>query len=189
MKIFTSIFLLLSTVVPSVLSQSIIDLAAADGKYGTLLNAVTNTPGVLDAIARSFPVTIFAPTNDAFAAIASTVSQLETSALATVLAGHVVQGVFTAQDFIHMGCVELTTLAGDHLRVLYQDGSVLVNESRVIQPNVAGDGGIIHGIDKVILPGTFRRCPRKKGGKRSGSSSSGSSGSKSGKRRLMQQHE
>ena len=129
---------------------------------------------------------IFAPTNDAFAAIASTVSQLETSALATVLAGHVVQGVFTAQDVIHLGCAELTTLAGDHLRVMYQDGIVMVNESRVIQPNIAGDGGIILGIDKVILPGTFRRCPRKKGGKRS--SGAGSS-SKSSKRRLMQQHE
>ena len=36
--------------------MSIIDLAAADGKYGTLLSAVTNTPGVLDAVAASFPV-------------------------------------------------------------------------------------------------------------------------------------
>ena len=54
-KFLGTLSLLAATVTP-VASQSIIDLAAADGKYGTLLNAVTNTPGVLDTIRNNFPV-------------------------------------------------------------------------------------------------------------------------------------
>lgn len=49
-------FSFLAATVTLVASQSIVDLAAADGKYGTLLNAVTNTPGVLDTITANFPI-------------------------------------------------------------------------------------------------------------------------------------
>lgn len=55
MKLLATISFLVAAVTP-VSSQSIIDLATADGKYGTLLNAVTTTPGVLDAITSNFPV-------------------------------------------------------------------------------------------------------------------------------------
>jgi len=139
--------------------MSIIDLAVADGKYGTLLSAVTNTPGVLDAVVASFPVTIFGPTDDAFAAIADTVATLDEATLASVLAGHVVEGVFTAQMVIDAGCVELMTLAGNMVKVMYMDGMVMVNDATVIQPDIIGEGGVIHGIDTVILPGTFTPCP------------------------------
>merc|ERR1711935_920171 len=138
---------------------SIIDLAAADGKYGTLLSAVTNTPGVLDAVIASFPVTIFGPVDDAFVAIADIVDTLDEEALAGVLAGHVVQGVFTAQMVIDAGCVELMTLAGDQVRVMATEGGVMVNGSTVIQADIIGEGGVIHGIDTVILPGSFVPCP------------------------------
>ncbi|KAL3935405.1 MAG: hypothetical protein SGBAC_009066, partial [Bacillariaceae sp.] len=138
---------------------SAINLAAADGKYGTLLSAVTNTPGVLSTISANFPVSIFGPTDAAFAAIADTVAGLDENALARILAGHVVTGVFTAQNVIDAGCVELATLAGNQIRVWYTNGNVMVNDATVIQADIIGDEGVIHGIDKVILPGTFRPCP------------------------------
>ena len=55
MKFLATLSFLAAAVAP-VASQSIIDLASADGKYGTLLGAVTGTPGVLDAITSNFPV-------------------------------------------------------------------------------------------------------------------------------------
>jgi hypothetical protein len=42
---------------------------------------------------------------------------------------------------------------------MFDGTSVMVNKSKVIQPDIEGDGGVIHGIDTVILPGTFRKCP------------------------------
>ncbi|CAJ1935250.1 unnamed protein product [Cylindrotheca closterium] len=194
MKFLATLSFLAAAVTP-IASQSIIDLAADDGKYGTLLGAVTGTPGVLDAITSNFPVTIFAPTDAAFADIASVVAGLDEGALATVLAGHVVKDVYTAQNVIDAGCVELTTLAGSNIRVMVKDGMVMVNESTVIQPDIIGEGGIIHGIDTVILPGTYHPCPsmssssssssKKSSGKGSSSSSSSSSSGKGSKRRIM----
>ena len=55
MKFLATLSFLAAAVTP-VASQSIIDLATADGKYTTLLSAVTNTPGVLDAVVDNFPV-------------------------------------------------------------------------------------------------------------------------------------
>lgn len=60
--------------------------------------------------------------------------------MATVLASHVVAGVFTAEAVIDAGCVELPTLAPDvKVRVMYKDGKVMVNDSKVIQPDIIGD--------------------------------------------------
>jgi len=192
MKFISALFFAAAAVAPVAADtgktepMSIIDLAAADGKYGTLLSAVTNTPGVLDAVVASFPVTIFGPTDDAFAAIADVVASLDEATLASVLAGHVVEGVFTAQMVIDAGCVELMTLAGNQVRVMATDAGVMVNDSTVIQADIIGEGGIIHGIDTVILPGTFMPCPveedvsmsSKKSGGKAGSKKSGKAGSK-----------
>lgn len=62
MKFISAFFIAAAAIAPvtadtgKVEPKSIIDLAAADGKYGTLLSAVTNTPGVLDAVVANFPV-------------------------------------------------------------------------------------------------------------------------------------
>ena len=108
-----------------------------------------------------------------------------------MLASHVVKGVYTARNVIDAGCVELVTLSGANVRVMYKDGKVMVNESTVIQPDIIGEGGIIHGIDKVILPGTYHACPsmsskksKMSSGKGSSSSSSGKGSGKGSKRRM-----
>jgi uncharacterized surface protein with fasciclin (FAS1) repeats len=107
---------------------------------------------------------------------------LSTAELAAVLAGHVVAGVFTAADVVAAGCVELETLAGTMIRVMFDGMSVMVNESTVIQENIIGAGGIIHGIDKVILPGTFQKCPSMTSSQMFSLSSLSSKGSKSSKK-------
>jgi len=128
---------------------------------------------------------IFAPTDDAFADIADVVAGLDEATLASVLASHVVAGEFTAANVIDAGCVELTTLSGANVRAMYKDGKVMINESTVIQPDIIGEGGVIHGIDKVILPGSFSPCPMKSSKKASSVSSvSSSSSSKSSRRRI-----
>jgi hypothetical protein len=121
---------------------------------------------------------IFGPTDDAFGDIADAVAGLSTDELAAVLAGHVVPGVFTAADVVAAGCVELETLAGTPIRVMFDGMSVMVNESTVIQPDIIGDGGVIHGIDTVILPGTFHPCRTMTSSETSSESSTSSKSSK-----------
>jgi hypothetical protein len=71
------------------------------------------------------------------------------------------------------GCVELPTLAGTKLKVMFNDlhdhsaleghtgvmGAIMVNEAHILDIEFTGDDGIFHGIEKVILPGTFTPCP------------------------------
>jgi uncharacterized surface protein with fasciclin (FAS1) repeats len=124
------------------------------------------------------PTAVFGPNDAAFAALGDSFAQLAANetALFGVLAGHVVQGVYTAADVMAAGCVELDTLAGTKLKVMYDEvhddhdgralaghtgamGMVMVNDAHVVDADFTGFDGIFHGIDAVILPGTFTPCP------------------------------
>ena len=60
------------------------------------------------------------------------------------------------------GCVILDTLAGTKIRAMMSDGTVLINDSKVVLADQRLDGFILlHGLDKVILPGSFEDCPAK----------------------------
>lgn len=128
---------------------------------------------------------IFGPTDTAFGDVSNVIAGLDEAGLADALAGHVVASVFTAQDVINGGCSELTTLSGSSVRVWHNDGVLTVNGSTVIQADVVGDGGVLHGIDKVILSGTFESCPEgtMKGSKK-GSKKSSKKGYKKGYKRM-----
>lgn len=95
-----------------------------------------------------------------------------------------VRGVFTAEDVIDAGCVELRTLSGADIRVAFQGGKVTVNDSTVVQADIIGQGGVAHGVNKVILPNTFQPCGdlatgkwSKKGSKKSSKKGLGASDS------------
>merc|ERR1712176_737034 len=148
---------------PTPEKASFIDAAAATGNYDPLLDLVTTTPGVLDAITENVPVTVFGPNDDAFAAIADTLADLTEEQVANTLAGHVVAGEYRAADVVAAGCVELPTLNPEmKLKVSYNeaDGKVMVNDvATVVEADLGGDStGVLHGVDTVITDG-FTPCP------------------------------
>jgi hypothetical protein len=102
---------------------------------------------------------IFGPNDAAFANISDVVAGLSTDELVGVLTGHVVKGAYTASDVVAAGCVELTTLAGTQLSVLFDGMDVLVNGITVVQADLLAEDGAFHGIDGVILDGSFVPCP------------------------------
>eukprot|EP00980_Cylindrotheca_fusiformis_P014512 scaffold3886_cov78-Cylindrotheca_fusiformis.AAC.1 len=157
---------------------SIFELAAAAGKYGTLLTAVVNTEGVVAAIEANEPVTVFGPTDDAFAALGSEFTDLAANEaeLLKVLSGHVVSGTYNSSAVMAEGCVELETLAGNMIKIEYDenhnhnmrrgldeedghDGMFMVNGIHVVEPDIVAPDGVFHGIDGVILPESFTPCP------------------------------
>lgn len=95
------------------------------------------------------PSAIFAPVDSA---ITGTVAD------GSVLAGHVVPGVFTTADIIANGCVEVTSLSGQKLRIRYWSGRLQINDADVICDDSTALGGNVIGIDSVIPPGSFRPC-------------------------------
>jgi transforming growth factor-beta-induced protein len=132
----------------------IIDIAVADGRFETLAAAVT-AAGLVDTLKGEGPFTVFAPTDDAFAALPEgTVETLlnDIPALTDILLYHVVEGTVMAADAMMLDSAE--TLLGESVAISVADNTVKINDATVIIADVAAENGVIHVIDAVLLPPT-----------------------------------
>jgi uncharacterized surface protein with fasciclin (FAS1) repeats len=131
-----------------------LDVLQLDGRFTVLLKALEVT-GLDDAVASSNPITLFAPTDEAFTALLGqlgiTAEQLLANPdLAQILLYHVAGGKNGALELLRAGQIE--TLQGDDLEIRLRRSGVFVNDSRVINPNVPTPNGLIHTLDAVLLP-------------------------------------
>jgi uncharacterized surface protein with fasciclin (FAS1) repeats len=134
--------------------QDIVDTAIAAGSFNTLVAAV-QAAELVDALKGAGPYTLFAPTDDAFAALPEgTVENLlkpeNQEQLQAVLLYHVVSGKIMAAD-IGAGA-QPATLQGATIAVVGSDSGVTVNGANVVTADVVTSNGVIHVIDAVILP-------------------------------------
>jgi len=132
----------------------IVDTAVADGRFTTLVTAV-QAAGLVDALKGEGPFTVFAPTDDAFAALPEgTVESLlkaeNIEQLKSILLYHVVEGKVMAADVA--GLSSAPTLLGKDLAVKMDMGNVYINEAKVILTDIETSNGVIHVIDSVLLP-------------------------------------
>ncbi|MGZ4411694.1 MAG: fasciclin domain-containing protein [Gaiellaceae bacterium] len=131
--------------------HNIVETAREAGVFQTLLTAV-DAAGLGETLADGGPFTVFAPTDDAFAALPQgTVCSLlaDPPALARVLTYHVVPGRITSAEITHDS--EQQTVEGSVLK-LAVNGAVTVNDATVIQADVEAENGVIHVIDRVLIP-------------------------------------
>jgi basic membrane lipoprotein Med (substrate-binding protein (PBP1-ABC) superfamily) len=131
------------------------DAAAAAGL--TKLAAAIEAAGLTStADTSTTPLTVFAPNDDAFAAVdAATLDSLmkDPTALTGVLLYHVVSGAHLSSDIVGMGSMDVPTLAGTSLTVaVADDGSITVNGAKVVQADILTRTGVIHVIDTVLMP-------------------------------------
>ena len=133
--------------------MDIVDTAITDGRFTTLVAAL-QAADLVDTLKGEGPFTVFAPTDDAFAALPDgTVEGLlnDIPALTNVLLYHVVSGAVSAADVVTLDSA--TTVQGSDIRISVRDGSVFLNDSvQVIITDIQASNGIIHVIDGVLLP-------------------------------------
>ena len=133
------------------MDKDIVDTAAAAGSFNTLLAAAT-AAGLVDTLKGDGPFTVFAPTDDAFAALPEgTVEALlaDPEALAGILTYHVVPGAVMSTDLVDD--MKAGTVNGAEVTIDLDNG-VMVNDATVVAADVEASNGVIHVIDKVILP-------------------------------------
>ena len=133
------------------MDKDIVDTAAAAGSFNTLLAAAT-AAGLVDTLKSDGPFTVFAPTDDAFAALPEgTVEALlaDPEALAGILTYHVVPGAVMSTDLVDD--MKAGTVNGAEITIDLDDG-VMVNDATVVAADIETSNGVIHVIDKVILP-------------------------------------
>lgn len=139
-------------------ASNIVETASKAGKFGTLL-AAAKAAGLADALATGQNLTVFAPTDEAFAKLPpGTVESLlkpeNKAKLAAILSYHVVGRTLTSDQLPHKAIhVRTIKSTGDRtLRVTKSGRGVTVDNARVVQADIRASNGIIHVIDTVMLP-------------------------------------
>ena len=139
--------------VSAAMAKDIVETATEAGSFKTLLAAV-KAAGLVETLQGKGPFTVFAPTDAAFAALpAGTLDGLlkDPAALKKILLYHVVSGSVTADKVV--GLTSATSVEGSPIAISVKDGTVYLNDSaKVVTPDVMASNGVIHVIDKVILP-------------------------------------
>ncbi len=144
------------TAEPTEAAQTIVEIAAADERFSTLVAAV-QAADLAETLSGEGPFTVFAPTNDAFAALPE--GTLDTllmpenkQQLVDILTYHVVPGKVMAADVVELS--EADTVLGQPVSIRTDMGNVYVNDAQVIITDIEASNGVIHVIDSVLLPQT-----------------------------------
>jgi len=145
---------------------TVVDVAVGNDDFSTLVAAVT-AAGLVDTLSGEGPFTVFAPTNEAFAALpegtVETLTTDDTETLGSILTYHVVAGNLMATDVIEAieGAGEegfaVGTVNGGTLTATLVDGNVVLTDATggtatITQTDVAASNGVIHVIDTVLMP-------------------------------------
>ena len=134
-------------------AADIVDTAVEAGAFNTLVAAV-KAAGLVETLKGEGPFTVFAPTDEAFAALpAGTVEDLlkpeNKDKLTAILTYHVVPGKVMSSDL--KDDMMAKTVQGGEVKIDLDNGP-MVNDAKVVSADVAASNGVIHVIDKVILP-------------------------------------
>ena len=135
-------------------NQDIVDTAVGAGQFKTLAAAL-DAAGLVTTLKGSGPFTVFAPTDAAFAKLpAGTVEELlkpeNKEKLTAILTYHVVPGAVMAEQVTQLS--EAKTVNCAMVKISAKNGKVMINDANVVTPNIETSNGVIHVIDRVILP-------------------------------------
>lgn len=134
--------------------SDIVDVAVSSGSFNTLVAAV-KAADLVSTLKSEGPFTVFAPTDEAFANLPEgTLDELlkpeNKEKLASILTYHVVPGKLMSDKVVEMKSA--TTVNGKDVSISVVDGNVMINDATVVKADVKASNGVIHVIDKVILP-------------------------------------
>ena len=133
-------------------TKNIVETAVAAGQFKTLTSLVKKA-GLAKTLQAKGPYTVFAPTDAAFAKVPpSTLKALgnDRAKLRAVLLYHVAKGKLTAAKVVKRQSIK--TVNGQAVRIRVRDGKVYVGGARVTTPNIGASNGVIHVINRVLIP-------------------------------------
>lgn len=134
--------------------KDIVDTAVAAGSFQTLTTAL-QAAGLVETLKGKGPFTVFAPTDEAFSKLpAGTVETLlkpeNKEKLKSILLYHVVSGDVTAKQVMNLSSAK--TVEGHTVAIAASNGTVMVNDAKVVKADVMASNGVIHVIDTVLVP-------------------------------------
>merc|ERR1712195_139472 len=158
--IISSVLLPPGVPLPPMPTQNIVALAASIPDLSTLVTAL-KAGELITALLGKGPFTVFAPTNEAFAALpdgtlAHLLDPVNIKQLQAVLEYHVVpDAAMRSFDLAN----DVTTLEGKDVHITRRDGSIFINDAKVTTADTDTTNGVVHIIDQVLIPPTTRAAP------------------------------
>jgi uncharacterized surface protein with fasciclin (FAS1) repeats len=134
--------------------MNIVETAVNHGSFKTLVAAVT-AADLVGTLTSEGPFTVFAPLDDAFAelpegTVETLVKPENKQQLTSILTYHVLVGKIMSTDL--SDGMKATTVNGEEVTVHLKEGKVFINDSEVVLADVETDNGVIHAVNKVIMP-------------------------------------
>jgi len=131
---------------------TVVEIAVSNPDFSTLVEAVTKAD-LAGALSADGPFTVFAPTNEAFNKLfkqlgVKGIQDLSAEQLTPILTYHVISGKVMSGDLSN---TSVTTLNGKKIKIDLSEG-VHINDSNVIKADIQGTNGVVHVIDKVLIP-------------------------------------
>ena len=136
---------------------TVVEVAVESGAFPTLVAAV-QAAGLVETLSGPGPFTVFAPTEEAFAAALSALGMTaedllgDTELLMAVLTYHVLPTAAPAEVVVGLDGQSVATVAGAEVQITVNGATVMVNDATVVTTDIEASNGIIHVIDTVLLP-------------------------------------
>jgi uncharacterized surface protein with fasciclin (FAS1) repeats len=135
-------------------SKTIVQVAAGNPEFSTLASLIKKA-GLVSALSGKSKLTVFAPTNAAFAQLPKATLkkvQSDKKLLTSILTYHVVEGAVPASKVVKLDGKSVKTLNGKSVKIAVKSGKVYVNKARVTKTDVKASNGVIHVINQVLIP-------------------------------------
>ena len=135
-------------------SKNIVQVAAGNPQFSTLASLIKKA-GLVSALSGKSKLTVFAPTNAAFAKLTKATLkkvQSDKKLLTSILTYHVVKGAVPASKVVKLNGQSVKTLNGKSVKIAVKSGKVYVNKAQVTKTDVKASNGVIHVINQVLIP-------------------------------------
>ena len=135
-------------------SKNIVQVAAGNPQFSTLASLIQKA-GLVSALSGKSKLTVFAPTNAAFAKLPKATLkkvQSDKKLLTSILTYHVVKGAVPASKVVKLNGKSVKTLNGKSVKIAVKSGKVYVNKAQVTKTDVKASNGVIHVINQVLIP-------------------------------------
>jgi uncharacterized surface protein with fasciclin (FAS1) repeats len=135
-------------------SKDIVQVAAGNPQFSTLAGLIQKA-GLVSALSGKSKLTVFAPTNAAFAKLPKATLkkvQGDKKLLTSILTYHVVKGAVPASKVVKLDGKSVKTLNGKRVKIAVKSGKVYVNKARVTKTDVKASNGVIHVVNSVLIP-------------------------------------
>jgi uncharacterized surface protein with fasciclin (FAS1) repeats len=134
--------------------KNIVQVAAGNPQFSTLASLIKKA-GLVSALSGKSQLTVFAPTNAAFAKLPKATLkkvQGDKKLLTSILTYHVVKGAVPASEVVKLDGKSVKTLNGKSVKIAVKSGKVYVNKARVTKTDVKASNGVIHVVNQVLIP-------------------------------------